>query len=351
MRCGLFNYNQGRWGASQTELMDDLLAQIVLAEELGLEDCWFTEHHFSDYSVLPVPNLVIAAAAQRTMRMRFGNLVNVLPFHDPLRLAEETAVLDQLSHGRIGLGIGRGVRRDEFERLHIPLEDGRGMFEEAIDVVLKAWREDHWSHAGKYWQYTDISLRPLPYQRPHPPVYVGVNSQESVIWAAERGFHLANHLSTLQIARDNVETFRAHYRGAGAGEFIVAREIVVAETDDEARALGRQAMQEFWRLFAQEPLGPPEPVADETLARYTARFRYLARPTHADLENDGVIVLGSPATVARRLAEMCAVLRPDVLLGVFSFGGLTHDQVCRSIRLFAREVVPMLPAAPAQQVV
>src|SRR5262245_60390399 len=138
MRFGIFNYNQGRWGASQTELFDDLLAQIVLAEELGFEECWFTEHHFSDYSVLPVPNLVIAAAAQRTARMRFGNLVNVLPFHDPLRLAEETATLDQLSHGRIGFGIGRGVRVDEFERLHLLLAESREMFEEAIAVVLKA---------------------------------------------------------------------------------------------------------------------------------------------------------------------------------------------------------------------
>jgi alkanesulfonate monooxygenase SsuD/methylene tetrahydromethanopterin reductase-like flavin-dependent oxidoreductase (luciferase family) len=345
----MFNYNQGRWGASQTELFDDLLAQIVLAEELGLEECWFTEHHFSDYSLLPSPNLVIAAAAQRTARMRFGNLVNVLPFHSPLRLAEETATLDQLSHGRIGFGVGRGIRRDEFERLQLPLAEAPAMFEEALSVVVKAWTEDHWSHEGRYWRYHDISLRPAPYQRPHPPIYVGANSTESVLWVAEHGYNLANHLSTLALAQDNVERYRAHYRGARPGEFVLAREIVIAESDAAARAAGQRAMQSFWHLFAQHALAPPAPPSDERLAEYTRHFRYLGERTHAALEADGIIITGAPDTVARRLREACATIRPDVLLGVFSFGGLSHAEVCRSLRLFAREVVPALrdvPAAP-----
>jgi alkanesulfonate monooxygenase SsuD/methylene tetrahydromethanopterin reductase-like flavin-dependent oxidoreductase (luciferase family) len=122
----------------------------------------------------------------------------------------------------------------------------------------------------------------------------------------------------------------------------MAREIVVAETDAAAREAGQRAMHEFWRLFAQNPLGPTEPPSDARLQEFTRHFRFLTNPTHADLEAQGLIVLGSPDTVARRLREICARVQPDVLLGVFSFGGLPAAQVERSIRLFAREVVPAL---------
>ena len=347
MRFGIFNYNQGRWGASETELFDELLAQIVLAEELGFEESWFTEHHFSDYSVLPAPNIVIAAAAQRTTRMRFGNLVNVLPFHDPLRLAEETATLDQLSHGRVSFGIGRGIRRDEFERLRLPLAEAPAMFEEALAIVLKAWTETGWSHEGRYWQYQDIACRPRPYQQPHPPIYVGANSADSVRWIAEHGYNLGNHLSTLALAEENVDLYRAHYQGATPGEFVLAREIVVAETDEAARAAGQRAMHEFWRLFAQNPLAAPEPPSDARLAEFTRHFRYLGERSYAALEADGILITGAPDTVARRLQGVCERLRPDSLLGVFSFGGLSHAEVCRSLRLFGQEVLPALRDVPA----
>ena len=121
MNFGLFYYCQGR-GVPHDQAYAEMLDQIALAETLGFDECWFAEHHFTDYSVLPSPNVMIAAALQRTTRMRFGNYVNVLPFHHPLRLAAEAAMLDNLARGRFDFGIGKGVRPGEFTKLDLSFD-------------------------------------------------------------------------------------------------------------------------------------------------------------------------------------------------------------------------------------
>jgi len=141
MDFGLFYYCQGR-GVPHDQAYAEMLDQITLAETLGFGECWFAEHHFTDYSLLPSPNLMIAAALQRTTRMRFGNYVNVLPFHHPLRLAAEAATLDNLARGRFDFGIGKGVRPGEFAKLGLSFDEAPEMTEEAIEILLKLWRED-----------------------------------------------------------------------------------------------------------------------------------------------------------------------------------------------------------------
>ena len=165
MDFGLFYYCQGR-GVAHDQAFAEMLDQIALAETLGFGECWFAEHHFTDYSLLPSPNLMIAAALQRTQRMRFGNYVNALSFHHPLRLAAEAATLDNLARGRFDFGVGKGVRPNEFAQLGLRFEDGVAMTEEAIEVIVKAWTNEHASHAGKFWTFPDFSLRPRVYQRP-----------------------------------------------------------------------------------------------------------------------------------------------------------------------------------------
>ena len=141
MDFGLFYYCQGR-GVPHDQAYAEMLDQITLAETLGFGECWFAEHHFTDYSLLPSPNLMIAAALQRTTRMRFGNYVNVPPFHHPLRLAAEAATLDNLARGRFDFGIGKGVRPGEFAKLGLSFDEAPEMTEEAIEILLKLWRED-----------------------------------------------------------------------------------------------------------------------------------------------------------------------------------------------------------------
>ena len=155
MDFGLFYYCQGR-GAPHAQAYAEMLDQIALAETLGFGECWFAEHHFTDYSLLPSPNLMIASALQRTRRMRFGNYVNMLPFHHPLRLAAEAAMLDNLAQGRFDFGVGKGVRPGEFAKLGIKFEDGVAMTEEAIEILLKAWTHERTSHAGRFWSFPEL---------------------------------------------------------------------------------------------------------------------------------------------------------------------------------------------------
>src|SRR4029453_9867960 len=171
MDFGLFYYCQGR-GVAHDQAYAEMLDQIALAETLGFGECWFAEHHFTDYSLLPSPNLLIAAALQRTTCMRFGNYVNVLPFHHPLRLAAEAATLDNLARGRFDFGIGKGVRPGEFTKFRLSFDAAPEMTEEAIEILLKLWREDTASHDGRYWKFPELSLRPRAFQRPHPPLHM-----------------------------------------------------------------------------------------------------------------------------------------------------------------------------------
>src|SRR4029450_12745348 len=168
---GLFYYCQGR-GVPHDQAYGEMLDQIALAEPLGFGECWFAEHHFTDYSLLPSPNLMIAAALQRTTRMRFGNYVNVLPFHHPLRLAAEAATLDNLARGRFDFGIGKGVRAGGCTKLGLSFDEAPEMTEEAIEILLKLWREDSASHEGRYWKVPELSLRTRAFQRPHPPLHI-----------------------------------------------------------------------------------------------------------------------------------------------------------------------------------
>ena len=179
MDFGLFYYCQGR-GVPHDQAYNEMLDQIVLAETLGFGECWFAEHHFTDYSLLPSPNLLIASAVQRTRPMRFGNYVNAMSFHHPLRLAAEAALLDNLAQGRFDFGVGKGVRQGEFAKLGLKFEDGVAMTEEAVEIVLKVWTQESASHEGRFWSFPELSLRPRVYQRPHPPLHEVASRPTSV---------------------------------------------------------------------------------------------------------------------------------------------------------------------------
>src|SRR6266508_482099 len=213
MEFGLFYYCQGR-GAPHDQIYAETLDQICLAERLGFSECWFAEHHLSDYSLLPSPNLLIAAASQRTERIRFGNYINVMPFHHPLRLAAEAAMLDNLTRGRFDFGIGKGVRPGEFQKLGVPFDQAAAMTEEATEIVLRAWTEESFSYQGQYWQVAEASLRPRVYQRPHPPLHLVAPHVETVGRAGARGWPVAMHFSPTEVVERSVVSYRQALDGA-----------------------------------------------------------------------------------------------------------------------------------------
>ena len=161
MRFGTFSYNQARPWVPEKQAFEELLEQILLTERMGFDDAWFAEHHHSDYGMLASPNLIIAALAPRTQRLRMGNLVNVLPLYDPMRLAEECGMLDILTSGRLNVGLGRGVPRDDLKH-GLDRDTAQARFEEGIEILMRSWTEDTFTYSGKAWNYIDITCRPRP---------------------------------------------------------------------------------------------------------------------------------------------------------------------------------------------
>ena len=350
MDFGLFYYCQGR-GVPHAQAYAEMLDQIALADTLGFGECWFAEHHFTDYSLLPSPNLLIASALPRTRRMRFGNYVNALPFHHPLRLAAEAAMLDNLALGRFDFGVGKGVRPGEFAQLGIKFEDGVAMTEEAIEILLKAWTNERASHAGRFWTFPEWSLRPRVFQRPHPPLHEVASRPESVARVGGRGWPVAMHFTPTAVVARCVEAYQAALarRSAPAGigayrpRVLLCRETYVAETAETARAEGALALQGFWHLSSLAAPPPPAEFSDTRLEALTARV--WGGRTYDELDALGGFLIGTPDQVAEKVERLEAI-GVDTLLLVCSFGALSHAQVCRSLELFSGAVIrPRQPAA------
>ncbi|MGZ8435749.1 MAG: LLM class flavin-dependent oxidoreductase [Candidatus Binatia bacterium] len=347
MRFGTFSYNQRRPWASEKQAFDELLEQIELTEKLNFNEAWFAEHHHSDYGMLASPNLMIAALARRTERLRFGNLVSVLPLYDPMRLAEECAMLDILTGGRLNIGLGRGVPKDDMKH-RLDRETAQARFEEGIEILLRAWTGETFSYTGKAWGYEEISCRPQPLQKPHPPIYYGATSPDSPAMVARRGWNLALSRQPLANCAKAIEKYRAELANLGhvngTGDAIMVRDIYVADSDDQAWREAVPEIMRFWQL-ATDNYWRGETVSEADLTRFTERYAYYPGGlTIKRLEEWGTSLIGSPETVVKKARAMIATAKPDSLVGMFQFGGLKHEQVMHSLELFGTKVMPALGA-------
>ena len=279
MRFGTFSYNQRRPWASEKQAFDELLEQIELTEKLNFNEAWFAEHHHSDYGMLASPNLMIAALARRTERLRFGNLVSVLPLYDPMRLAEECAMLDILTGGRLNIGLGRGVPKDDMKH-RLDRETAQARFEEGIEILLRAWTGETFSYTGKAWGYEEISCRPQPLQKPHPPIYYGATSPDSPAMVARRGWNLALSRQPLANCAKAIEKYRAELANLGhvngKGDAIMVRDIYVADTDEQAWREAVPEIMRFWQL-ATDNYWRGETVSEADLTALHRTLRLLSR--------------------------------------------------------------------------
>ena len=345
MRFGTFSYNQARPWVPEKQAFEELLEQILLTEQLGFDEAWFAEHHHSDYGMLASPNLIIANLAPRTKRLRMGNLVSVLPLYDPMRLAEECGMLDILTNGRLNLGLGRGVPKDDMKH-RLDRETAQARFEEGIEILLRAWTGETFSYSGKAWGYEEISCRPLPLQKPHPPIYYGATSPDSPAMVARRGWNLALSRQPLANCARAIKAYREerakHPELPGSGNAIMVRDIYVAGSDEQAWREAGPELTRFWQL-ATDNFWHGDSVSPESLPKFTERYPYFPGGlTLEKLSEWSTSAIGSPDTVIKKAREMIEIARPDTLVGMFSFGGLKHEQVMHSIELFATKVMPAL---------
>jgi alkanesulfonate monooxygenase SsuD/methylene tetrahydromethanopterin reductase-like flavin-dependent oxidoreductase (luciferase family) len=351
MRFGTFYFFQAVPWLSHAEVIHRELEQMAWTEELGFDRIWLTEHHFIDYGLAVDPATLAATAASRTRHVRIALAAAILPFHHPLRLAEQLALVDVISQGRLDVGVGRGNRPAEFRGYNVPQQESRERFEEAVDVMIRAWTEEQFSHAGRFFTIRDARVMPRPWQRPHPPLFQVCGSKESIEGTASRGWPMLNSVlrgDAEQQLATNRDTYVAALRKDGRtdGEIAgflaqwgVSRQIYVAPTDAQAQAEARDA--ELWYQESFRRFVLPDRIVDAHPS-LQPHFRQLAeRLAHVNWDDlvRETVAFGSPDTVARKIERMQA-LGVGHLLCWMNFGGLPQDRIRRSMELFAREVMP-----------
>lgn len=315
-----------------------VLGQMALAEELGYDTVWIGEHHFSADGHIPSPLVGAAAAAALTERIRIGICLLPMSFYDPVRLAEDIAVIDVISGGRLDVGVGLGYVDEEFAGFGREKSERLGRFREGIEILRGLWTEDRFSFAGEFHAVGDADLRPRPVQSPHPPLWAGGTARKSIERAASEGFHF---LGTSDAAVDLYDTLLAA-RGRDPDRFHVWRPywVHVAATDDEAWEEAGTAIHELLSRYGaleQEPdteghLRQVPPAAE--LRAAIADAKRAGRP----LLNHPLI--GSPDTVAVELRELAGRARATHLCMGMDLPGLAGELTATSMRLFAEWVAP-----------
>ncbi len=308
-------------------IYESALERFGIMDRTGYDAVWLAEHHFSGFSVCPSVHMLGTMAAARTTRLRIGTAVSLAPFYNPLRLAEEVALLDVLSGGRVNWGAGRGFERSEFAAFGIPGEESAARFHETVEIVLKAWTSDRVRHKGRFFEYDGVEVLPKPVQSPHPPVWMAASSTPAIEWAASQGYSI---LMDPHSSRGDLIRKRRHYGDclAAAGfsddgrDIPMARLIAVDETADKAREVARR-------------------VAEWTVASYVGKEGNVRQETRSyggrdpvDHYLDEVMIHGTAESVADQIGAFSAEIGMNYLMAAPMSG--------RSFRLLTDRVLPLL---------
>ena len=307
MRFGVFLLLHSPDKRAPAEVYANALEQARLADELGFDAVWLAEHHFSSYGYGPNPLTFAVKVAENTKRVRIGTAVVVLPLYHPLRLAEDIALADHLTEGRLDVGFGRGYQRYEFERLGLELSENRAMFDEALEVMLAAWSQEDFSHDGKYYQIPPTTVFPKPLQEPHPPLWIAAQSPVSIADAVKRGYKCITGGSSAPSDRvlQSWQVFRDAVNESGLGwpqEFVIQSQVHVAENDALARA---QTQNALWHLRSAGALRANTQRVEKGLAIEMPQPNEPA----PDLMYDEWILFGDAETVERARCNASSTTR------------------------------------------
>jgi alkanesulfonate monooxygenase SsuD/methylene tetrahydromethanopterin reductase-like flavin-dependent oxidoreductase (luciferase family) len=330
MQFGIFGSAQASTndlGPETGQGFRDYLDYAVEAEALGYRSSFLVEHHFTGWNQVSATLMLQTALAMRTTTLRLATGVIVLPWHNPVLLAEQAATLDLISGGRLDFGIGKGYRHNEFAGFRIPMEEAEARFEESVEVMTKAFvSRERFSHRGKFWQFDDIVVEPPPAQQPHPPFWVAAASEASIRRAAKRGFHLIlDQYASPEILAERVAFYRAEWLASGRSarsiRIAVARQAYVAnDRADAAAALEKQAA---WNKRTVAVSRAPDGHAGSHILSYAAT-------PHGTEAN---ALYGTPDEVCRTLETLQQAGVEYVILTLL--GGQAQ------LRRFARDVMPV----------
>ena len=318
MQFGLFGGARTKRsiGLEDSQGYESFIEYVVEADRLGFAQLFMVEHHFTGQGQVSASMTVLAYLAARTRKIRLGTAVVVLPWHNPVLIAEQVATLDLLTGGRVDFGVGKGYRKAEFDGFCIPVAEATERFDEAMEIIRKAWTaEGRFSHHGKRWHYENIVVEPEPLQRPHPPLWLAAGSHDSIRRAARDGYNLLlDQLAQVDQIVQRIAIFR-----------------------EECERIGRPydpAMVATARPLQMIHHESERAQAYETRRRVLATIGDLARDKLPDrIEDDTAPLLGTPEEVIARLKELEAGGATNILL-------VDPNASVANLRAFAREVMP-----------
>jgi alkanesulfonate monooxygenase SsuD/methylene tetrahydromethanopterin reductase-like flavin-dependent oxidoreductase (luciferase family) len=352
MDFGLFFLMQRDEQWSERAVYDSGLEQMLAAEPLGYSSVWIAEHHFNDYGLCPVPPVLAAYLAARTRALRLGMGVSLLPLHHPVDLAEQLAVLDVVSGGRLDVGIGRGGTLQDYQTFQSDRGDSRARVEEGIALIQKSWSGEPFDFAGRFHSAERLHVRPRPVQEPHPPLFIAANSEDSVHSAARLGLPtLSSFFVPIEELQRRHRLYRESSLAAGRSDAEVEalenqawgmRVVHVAPDRDEALRATEAPFMGYQRrmsVLRSDSTGGSVPSSfDRSLLRLRAFSDYLA---------DGWALIGTPGEVRDGLQKYLDATGYQHVLLLMALPGLDTELALRSMRLFAEQVAPAL--APANR--
>ena len=343
MKFGNFLFPDSRDPERDGVVIDETLREAWLSDELGVDVIWLAEHHFDGICAYADPIGFAGALATTTRHSKIGFAVLQMALHHPIRLAEQLAVLDHITKGRLIVGLGRGSSFNiyDYQGFGIDHREAQARLDEAEAIMVQAWTGDSLRHHGRFWDLEVPMLRPLPYTRPHPPLIRAASGEASMLELAHQGRPFLMNVQPLAVTRQRFARYREAMQQAGFDDQNIAgsldqcwvwRNVFVAETDAEAERIGVPAFQAMVearaalrnRIYRETGLRIEVPAGDLPSARAGAEHGFIH---------------GSPARVAEAIAEIDGIGVGGVI-ATFRLGPLTHEAAAESLRLFMAEVAP-----------
>ena len=332
MRFGIFDHIDDS-GLSRAEQLEDRLKLIEQYDRDGFYAYHVAEHHGTPLGLVGSPNLFLSAVAQRTTRLHFGALVNVLPLQHPIRIVEEWCLLDHMSGGRLEPGIGRGASPIEASFFGISGESTPARFTEAFDLILRAFTDEVVTHHGEYYDVNEMPMTARPFQTPHPPFWFGASRPDRAVWCAERSINVMSLVSA-ERTRQTTDQFRERWAELGRAEAElphcgVNRHFVLADTEVEALRIAERAFTRFRDSFDHlwDLRGMPVPPV-------------ITASSFAQWHEEGGAFAGTPEGARQYIEQQIETAGINYMTADVAFGGITFEEASRTASLFANEVMP-----------
>jgi natural product biosynthesis luciferase-like monooxygenase protein len=341
-------------GKTERQIIAEQLDCLRAADEMGFDSIWAPEHHSTEYGFCASPMVTLAAVASATKRIRLGSGVVVLPFNDPIRVAEEGAMIDVMSDGRLELGVGRGFQPIEFHGLGVDQSKSREIFDEALEVIVRAWTEERMSFKGEHFDIAQHSVRPKPLQKPHPPIWIAGITDPTFALAGSRGFNLlcsllhgfrSDHLA--QLIGDYRSALRKKGHDPDHREIGALCMVYCADSTERARQEFGGPVMWYYRNMSHYVAPPTTQKPAKGYEHYPEIRRSTRTVEWDELLDSGALVCGNPESCIRQIEKLQSKYGFTQMLCWTRLSGLDNRKVLGSMELMQRHVIPHFKRASA----